>query len=140
MMALLMVGPPLGVVLGYAMTMLIIRAGISWKLSFQIQAYVFGFFVIFLVFLPSIYFSNHLKCVNPTDYILEHEKEKEIKNMNKTLKAEGKIIKNVLKDKNSDVISLYQHWDEKDDKIKNFFKNLCILIKEKVNYINSFNF
>ena len=78
-MSFLQIGSPFGVVLGYTITMLIIRSGVKWQLSFIIQAVIFAIFSIINIFLPNIYFSKSLKCINSANVYLDEEN----KNKNK---------------------------------------------------------
>jgi hypothetical protein len=65
MMSLLQLTGPLGIVLGYLLTALLIIGGISWTISFIIQAIIYATFSIALSFTPSIYYSAKLHCINP---------------------------------------------------------------------------
>ncbi len=124
MMSYIVIGSPFGIVLGYAITMFLIRAKLSWELSFIIQACVFGVFAIITLFLPKIYFSTSIKCLNPPNYLEEKDSEK---------------IKQTPNDANTGrdahVISLFGMKEESDSKIKNFWRDLCILIRVKVIFI-----
>ncbi len=136
MMSFLQIGSPFGVVLGYTITTLIIRSGVKWQLSFIIQAVIFAIFSIINIFLPNIYFSKTLKCINSSNVYLDEEK----KNKNKEI-ASVKIIPNTrITEKNKiidevviqETLSLYQHNIESDHKLKHFWINLCRLVKIKV--------
>jgi hypothetical protein len=161
-MSFLQIGSPLGVVLGYTLTMLIIRADVKWQFSFIIQAIIFALFTIVNICLPKIFFSKSLKCINPTNFYLEEHKKnekrirvEEKKNLDeennnkndKELKAEsfendheGEENKNAviesnkekIEEKLEDIVSLYQHKVDNDDKLKTFWRNLCRLARIKV--------
>ena len=136
MMALLQIGSPFGVVLGYTITMLIIRSGLKWQLSFIVQASMYIVFTIVFIFLPAIYFSTSLKCINPQNVYLDEEKKNEAKNIPKT--NDVIEIENEIKNESYDVISLFQHKPETGNKLKSFFIDLCRLVKIKV-LLSKFN-
>lgn len=134
-MSLLMVGTPLGIVLGYAMTMFIIRSDIKWQIALIIQSSLFAIFTVICIFLPNIYFSASLKCVNLPDYFAENaKKEEEKKNKLKTNNFNAAKMNSDKKEIEieDDTISLFQHKKETGSKIKNFFRDLCVMIKVKV--------
>lgn len=127
-MSILLAATPLGIVMGYSITMLIARAKISWIISFIIQGALFALFIISIVFIPNRYFSNSLKCINPPDYHLENIKKEE----EKKLKISGAVLKIEIKKKDDDVISLFQYKIDKQSKILNFWKDFCTLMRVKV--------
>jgi MFS family permease len=129
MMSILLAATPLGIVLGYSITMLITRAEVSWRVSFILQGVLFGVFVVSIIFIPGNYFSTSLKCMNPPDYHLENMKKED----EKKLKKSRGTIKIADKKKDDDVISLFQYKIDKKSKILNFWKDLCTLIRVKVN-------
>jgi len=128
-MSILLAATPLGIVMGYSMTMLIARAKISWRISFILQGALFAIFIILILFIPNRYFSNSLKCINPPDYHLENIKKEEAKR----LKKSGTLPKIEVIKKDDDVISVFQFKIEKQSKILNFWKDFCTLMKVKVN-------
>jgi MFS family permease len=135
MMSILMVGTPLGIVIGYAMTMFIIRADWRWQISFYIQAGIMALYSIILLLLPNVYFSPSLRCINPPNVFeeqLNKFREQTNKTKNKSKKSED-IPKSKKKKVEDDTISLFQHKIESGSKIKDFFRDLCILIRIKVN-------
>ena len=70
-MSLLQISSPLGVVLGYAMTTILVRAKIQWTWAFTISAIILAVYGIAIIFFPSIYFSTSLRCVNQHNVYLK---------------------------------------------------------------------
>jgi len=60
MISLLQVAVPLGIVLGYLMTSLLIEFDSSWKQAFRIQSYIIGAGALLILFIPMRYFSPNI--------------------------------------------------------------------------------
>jgi MFS family permease len=136
MMSLLQVTGPLGIVLGYLLTALLIRADISWTISFVIQAIIYGACSIALFFTPNIYYSASIHCMNPNKP--EEEKKENDKNQDKDKSSTfNQNDKEEVEDKKQeDIVSLYGHKSKIEfDEAKNFWKNLSRLLKIKVGYL-----
>jgi MFS family permease len=147
MMSLLQVTSPLGVVLGYTLTFIVVKYGLTWKYSFIIQSIIYAVVVICLLFLPRLYFSNTLNCINPSNPDEEVKKEKkESKRTFQSLNvneleslpnnAEGQLEvedqKEINLNNTTDVVSIFQHFNKDDHQAENFWKNLCKLVRIKV--------
>ena len=134
-MAVVQIASPVGVVAGYVLTTTI-KQSHHWTLSYIIQAILFGVTSVSSIFIPINYLSISLNLTNPTDP--DKIKEKKGGELNKDISisniSNSKLDE--IKEKEEDIISLYDHTKEEDNKAKFFWKTLCILIKVKVNYIS----
>jgi len=133
MMSLLEVTSPLGVVVGYVMTSLLIKSDIYWGWSFIIQAILSAVFVVFIFFLPNIYFSHTLRCINPIEPVVASKKKKEKEEFNQILEDLNKRRQEEEHDrKATDVVSIFQHGKVEEGEAANFWKALCKLLKVRV--------
>jgi MFS family permease len=129
MMSLLQVTGPLGIVSGYILTSLLLKAEISWNISFVIQAILHAVCAFALLFTSNIYYSSTLHCLNP-----KQEEEKQVnEKSDKSQELDRISNKSSSIKKQDDEISIFGHKSKEDfDEAKNFWKNLCQLVKIRV--------
>ncbi len=89
MMSWLQVSGPLGVVLGYALTSILIRNDVHWTNSFVFQSVIYAVLTLIMIFTPKIYYSSTLECINA-----HRTEEDEVKAENKDEKENKLSINN----------------------------------------------
>lgn len=111
MISYIQVATPLGIVVGYLLTYLIMN-NIGWKYSFIIQGGLIGIIILILLFIPNKYFSSSIRREskeNPEDKTSEDEV-----------------------DKNNTVFTETRHRVSKNEKSSNSCKKLCLIFAEPV--------
>ena len=125
-MSWLQVSGPLGVVLGYALTSILIRNDVHWTNSFVFQSVIYAVLTFIMIFTPKIYYSSTLDCINAP-----RPEEEEVKAENKDEKENKLSINNEeikfsdenrglpnLRNKNNEDIQVRESVYKKDEKSK----------------------
>ena len=135
-MAIYAVTGPLAIVLGFALTSLIIQSGVSWRWSFIIQSLLYGVFGIVLIFIPNVFFSKYQRIITENN---NENKKNENLNGNEVEEIDQDGQKKDSK-VNNDNVSLYEEVSVDDSKVRNFWKNFFTILKIKVIQILTFRF
>lgn len=130
MIALIQVAPPLGVVLGYVITVFCLKYWNSWKFPFIIQSVALWVVMLLLFFFPNMYFSSKFRRL-PFDSDIEKNEEKPRMRTNSLFYEENTA--DFINSKSQDLLSNEQEKESSKKKRKRpLAQKLCIIFSQPI--------